>query len=132
MYPTEIKYFSKVDETGEHGQAGQQKGAIGIFKDTKVRVDGLTLVVSNPDRDWVLRADEMAVGNATVRSPRANLQFRCKAECNIYFLLHRRPPFFSFPSFFLVHLLLLPLPTPEKQPKKKPHLLCLPRAFEPG
>ena len=98
--------------------------------DTKVRVDGLTLVVSNPDRDWVLRADEMAVGNATVRSPRANLQFRRKAECNTYtyFRLHHCPRFFSFPSFFLVHLLLLPLPTPEK----KPHLLCLPRAFEPG
>jgi len=63
LYPTEIKYFSKVTEKG-NGMVGRQKGSIGICKSTKVKVDGLTLKISNPDRDWSLRADEMSIGTA--------------------------------------------------------------------
>ena len=44
---------------------GRQKGAIGIFKDTEVKVNGLTLLLQNPDREWELVADAMTMGDAT-------------------------------------------------------------------
>ena len=63
------RYFSKVSEKG-FGMICRQKGAIRIFRGTKVHVNGLTLEISNPDRDWILRADEMSVGTQVRSSER--------------------------------------------------------------
>ena len=48
---------------------GRQKGCIGLFKESKVRIDGQQLIIVNPDRTWVLEPDK-----GTAKKPGPSLE----------------------------------------------------------
>lgn len=55
----EMRYYAKVDDIKG---ASDQKGSIGIFNATTARAKHHMLYVKNPDREWVLIADDTLQG----------------------------------------------------------------------
>jgi len=62
-YPSEICYFASINEQGR-GVLTELKGSILLCDDTSASCDGSSLVITNPDRTWVLTADSSKAGAA--------------------------------------------------------------------